>query len=294
MALDWTPNTNHTGFFVAREKGYYKAVGLSVELSTPAQDDYRITPAKKVERGEAHMALCPFESVLSYNTKGTPMRAVALATIFQKDLSAIVVLPDRGITSPKYLDGCSYASYKARYEDAIVKKMIQNDGGKGQLSIGYPDKLGIWETLVNGTYDATWIFRNWEGADASAKGIALKEFIMADYGIPYGYSPVIMANRPQVEANSGLFSKFLKATKRGFLFAQAHPAEAVACLAPFVAESDAQIDLLQSQLLTNPYYGGPEHWGNMVPDKVDAFLEWLYNNGLESRRFMAENLLLKL
>ena len=47
----------------------------------------------------------------------------------------------------------SYASYKARYEDEIVKKMIYNDGGAGRLKIHYPKRLGIWSTLIENKYD---------------------------------------------------------------------------------------------------------------------------------------------
>ena len=32
FVLDWTPNTNHTGLYVAAQKGYFKDVGLEVEI----------------------------------------------------------------------------------------------------------------------------------------------------------------------------------------------------------------------------------------------------------------------
>ena len=74
IALDWTANTNHTGFFVAKEKGFYKELNLDVELLTPDMDDYSVTPAKKVELGEADFALCPFESIVSYQDQGEGFR----------------------------------------------------------------------------------------------------------------------------------------------------------------------------------------------------------------------------
>ena len=33
--LDWTPNTNHTGLYVAKEKGYFKDAGLDVDIKLP-------------------------------------------------------------------------------------------------------------------------------------------------------------------------------------------------------------------------------------------------------------------
>ena len=70
-------------------------------------------------------------------------------SIYQDDVSAIATIKSKYITRPKHLDGKSYASYKARYEDEIVKKMIINDGGKGEINLQYPERLGVWNTLVD-------------------------------------------------------------------------------------------------------------------------------------------------
>lgn len=166
LALDWRPNTNHTGFFVAKHLGFYKEEGLEVDLISAEEDNYEVTPAKKVELGKAHFALCPMESLVSYRTKNNPFDAIAIGTIFQEDISAICTLKSSQIDRPKLLDNKVYASYKARYEDRIVKQMIKNDGGRGLIKISYPKKLGIWNTLLSGEADATWIFINWEGVEA--------------------------------------------------------------------------------------------------------------------------------
>ena len=292
VALDWTANTNHSGFYVAQKKGLYEAEGLKVILETPEKDNYAITPAKKVEMGLADIALCPFESVLSYNTKSKVFHAVAIAGIFREDISAIAVSAKSNITRPKELDGKSYASYKARYEDYIVAQMIKNDGGEGNLKISYPDKLGIWETLLSGKYDATWIFRNWEGIHAKNKGILLRVFSMADFGIPYSYSPVLFAERNRVEISKAEFSSFLRATKQGFLYAQENPSFAANCILPFVAESDKDIDLVQSQEYTNPFYGDATNWGIMEEDNVNNFLRWIKANELENTSLGYKDLVL--
>ena len=74
LALDWTPNINHIGFFIAQEKGFYKELGLDVSITDPSEDNYAVTPAKKIELGQANFALCPTESILSYRTKSKPFR----------------------------------------------------------------------------------------------------------------------------------------------------------------------------------------------------------------------------
>ncbi|WP_396636587.1 ABC transporter substrate-binding protein [Maribacter sp. R77961] len=292
IALDWTANTNHSGFYVAKEKGFYNDLGLEVTLLTPDSDNYEVTPAKKVELGQADFALCPFESIVSYRTKKKPFDAIAIATIFKEDISAIAVLESSGIRSPKDLDGCTYASYKARYEDEIVSQMIKNDGGHGAFVITYPEKLGIWETILNGTADATWIFSNWEGIRAAAEEVKLNLFKMSDYGIPYGYSPVIMASEKAAKEHKKVYSEFIRATKKGFIYTQHNPETAVACIAPFVAVADKNINLLESQKFTSPYYGNTENWGVLEEKHVTDFLNWLQRYQLEETSLSFKDLVL--
>lgn len=238
------------------------------------------------------MALCPFESVVSYRTKASPFDAVAIATIFQEDTSAIATLANGKVQRPSDLDGKRYASYKARYEDEIIRQMIKNDGGAGDFKISYPEKLGIWETIITGAADATWIFRNWEGVQAAEEGIALNLFKMSDYGIPYGYSPVILASENSVIESEGDYARFLEATKKGYLFAQGNPSEAVACIAPFVAKQDKNIDLIKSQKFTSGFYGTMATWGVLGKNKVTEYLKWLSENKLEEQILSFEDLVI--
>ena len=147
LALDWTPNINHIGFFVAKEKGYFKEKGIDLKIISPDIDNYKETPAKKIELGNADFGLCPTETLISFRTKKNKFNLLAVLTIYQKDISAIVVNNKSKIYRPKDLDNKTYASYGARYEDHIIKKLIKNDGGNGNVKIHYPQRLGVWETV---------------------------------------------------------------------------------------------------------------------------------------------------
>lgn len=283
IALDWTPNTNHTGFFIARQLGYYKEEGLDVHILDPSMDNYATTPAKKMELGQVDFAVAPSESAISLNTKPNKAEAIAVAALLQEDVSAIAVLASSDIHCPAELDGKSYASYGARYEDKIVQQMVRNDGGRGELYLNYPDKLGIWNTLLENKADATWIFQNWEGVEAETQGIELRCFELGDYGIPYGYSPVLLAMAPKIKARREEYKAFLKATKTGFLYARANPEAAARILSPFVTEQDRErIDLIKAQQRTNPYYGDAQNWGLMEQVKVARFADWLKAKNIES------------
>jgi ABC-type nitrate/sulfonate/bicarbonate transport system substrate-binding protein len=290
LALDWTPNINHIGFFVAKQRGFYSKQGLKVRILDPITDDYRITPAKKVELGQADFALCPTESLISYQTKSSSFPLKAIAAILQDDLSAIAVRVDSDIQSPRDLDGKTYASYQARYEDGIVQQMIKNDGGEGQLEIVYPQKLGIFETLLSGKYDSTWIFLNWEAVAVDASGESLRYFKMEDYGIPYSYSPVLAANAGLLEEKAEAYRAFLAATKEGYLYAQDNPQAAIRILQLLVPPNDQQIDLVKSLMATAPHFGTATNWGRMQPAKVTEFLEWIRENGLEKASLTADDL----
>jgi ABC-type nitrate/sulfonate/bicarbonate transport system substrate-binding protein len=291
VALDWTPNINHIGFFVAQEKQWFVDAGLDVKLLNPADDNYQVTPAKKVEQGLADFALSPTESVISYRTKATPFPMIAVAAVMQEDLSAIVVLENSEIQSPKELDGTTYASYQARYEDHIVKSMIKNDGGSGEIEIAYPQKLGIWNTLVDGTYDSTWVFMNWEGVEAEKAGIKLRSFKMSDYNIPYSYSPVIIANEKLFEEHLDVYIQCLSLVKAGYLFANSHPEEAAELLRPHLPEKDqSSIDVLRAIELTAPHYGG-DQWGMMDEKVIEDFLQWLRDRDLETSPLSASDII---
>ncbi len=291
IALDWTPTVNHIGILIAHDKGFYLNQQLQVDIENPITDNYNLTPGKKLSMGLVDFAIAPFETVISLNNKQNKVEAKAVYAILQKDLSCIVTLANSGIQSPKELDHKIYASYKARYEDFIVQEMVKANGGKGNLNLSYPDKLGIWETLLTGKADATWIFDNWEGVEAEMQQVALNKFYLHDYGIPYGYSPVIVANGAKLSEYNPAYSKFIQATQHGYIYAQQHPSEAAEILSKHVTERDRmKIDVFKTIERTAPHFGNAEKIGRMHHERVQAFLHWLVKHQLEKDEILNQNL----
>lgn len=291
LALDWTPNTNHIGFLIAKELGLYNKQGIELEFVNPKDDNYLLTPGKKLELDMADFAIAPFETVISLNNKANQVKAIAIYAILQEDVSSIVSLKKSTVESPKFLDGKTYASYKARYEDYIVQEMIKNDGGEGNFKIIYPDKLGIWNTLLNGQADATWIFDNWEGIEASGKNIQLNNFTLDKFNIPYAYSPVVLAKRENLLKHKELYSSFISATKSGFLFVKNNLKESTTILKRYLSNYDLEnIDIEKSITFTIPYFGNESNCGIMKQDKILRFLEWLVDKGLEDKVILEQNL----
>lgn len=291
IALDWTPNINHIGFFIAKELGFYQEAGIQLEILNPLDDHYNLTPGKKLELDLVDFAIAPFETVISLNNKENRVDAMAIFAILQEDLSSIASLASTDLKSPKFLDNKIYASYKARYEDKIVQELVKNDGGTGNIKITYPDKLGIWNTLIEGKADATWIFDNWEGVEADTKNIKLNKWSLKKSDIPYGYSPVIIAKKNNVINHKTTYNNFIKATKKGFVFATKNEMEAVAILEKYISERDKNnIEIKKSLEISKAYFGTQQSCGFMNSENVQSFLQWIVDKKLENSSILHQNL----
>jgi len=285
IALDWTANTNHTGFFVAQANGFYKENGLEVTLRSPAEDNYAMTPAKLVLEDKAQFAIAPSESVIAYNTQ-KEVHLIATAAILQHDASAIVSLKNSGIQRMADLAGKKYASYDARFEDTIVAEMVKKDGGKEPHIKITPEKLGIWDTLLAGKADATWVFMPWEGIMAHHEGIELNSFSLDEFEIPYGYSPVLLAKNHYLEDNHEIAKNFHLATAKGFEWAAENPVDSAKILQKSAAPEDSKNleFLIESQKAINTYYlDSNTNWGSMQADRWSDFTQWLLAHKLLSQ-----------
>ena len=282
LALDWTPNTNHSGFYAARSRGYYDDAGLDVEFVSPAADDYETTPAKRVARGESTLAIAPSESVISYHTHPEYASLVAVAAVCQRDTSAIATLAESGIDRPRDLDGKTYASYDARFEEDIVRQMIRNDGGDGDVEVVTPPKLGILNTLMDGDADATWVFMPWEGLQAGRAGIDLTGFGLAEYDVPYGYTPTVLAHPDTIAERTDALSTFLDASARGYREAADDPdGGARALIEAAAVEFDDEGFVEESQRrIADAYLTAEGEWGVMDRERWDAFVSWLTHEGI--------------
>ena len=277
VALDWTPNTIHSGLYCALEKDFYQEQGLTVQL-LPPDTDYSITPAKRLQKGEVELAICPSESVIAYNETGR-MKLQAIYAILLKDASAIV---STNLQSVAALGEGIYGSYNARYEDSIVKAMVNAAIGKGEgMKIkNSTGKLSLFDEVKNGEVDATWVFMPWEGVEAARDGVKLYHFKTEDYGVPYGYSPVIVRNA-ESSLSSEALKKFVAATAKGYEYAIQNPENAAATLSPHCQPTRSLQFLEESQTSINVFYGGQgPRLGYMESDKWQGWMDWLSTQGL--------------
>lgn len=288
IALDWTANTNHAPIYVALANGYYAEVGLDVEIITPDTDNYTISPATRLVRGEVHVALCPSESIISYRLAPQRIPLIAVAAMLDKDASSIATLTSSGITRPKELDGKCYASYNARFEDATVRALVRADGGKGDLRIVNEPRLDTWDYISRGNADATWIFTAWEGLLAQQSGKQINSFSLTAHEIPYGYSPVFAVRQDTV--NADLVRKFLAATAKGAAFTAQQTEKAAGIVEKEVPPSARGIVSESLGLLVSGGYYRGEAWGMMAPQRWEAWVRWLVNERMLEEGISSEDL----
>ena len=74
LALDWYPNANHAGLFVAQEKGYFEDEGLEVEMYTPVDPS---TVNQTVAAGADDFGINYQPDLLMARAQGVPVVSVA-------------------------------------------------------------------------------------------------------------------------------------------------------------------------------------------------------------------------
>ncbi len=219
LALDWTPNTNHTGIFVALAKGWYKEEGIDLKILPYSE---AASPESLILSGKADLGIGSAEGVVGAAAAGQPI--VSVAAIISKDTSAIVTRKDSGITSPKMLDGKKYAGYGAAFEGPVISKVIKSDGGKGEFQNITANVFGL-EAVLGKQADFAWIFEGWEGIEAQLRGVELNVIPVTKFGVPDRYTPVIETSADLLKSKGDALKRFMKATARGFEFAITNPKE---------------------------------------------------------------------
>lgn len=280
LALDWTSNSMHAGILVAEAKGYFEDNGLDLEIINPVSDNYATAPAKKLSQKLVDLAIAPSESVISYNMSKEPTPLVAIAANLQKDTSAIVTLEPSGIDRPAKMDGRKFASYNARFENDIIRQLVQNDGGEGKFEISNPAVLNTWDSLLEGKADASWVFLPWEGMKAKYERDNLKfyAFQLGDYDIPYGYSPLIISHQDVVDQKGIAIKVFLEAVEEGWRYVYNSPEKAAKELHKHAKQSESENLTFLEESLTmlqpaiNTSY---DRWGFMEGERWVDFIDWM-------------------
>ncbi len=284
IVLDWTPNTNHTGLYVAQAKGYFDAAGFDVEIMQPPEG----STTSLIGAGGAEFGISFQDTLAPAFASDNPMPVTAVATIIQHNTSGIVSLKDTGIDSPSKLTGHSYATWDSPIELAIIKKIVEDDGGNFDDIKLIPNTVTDVVTALQTDIESVWIYYAWDGIATQVAGLDTNFLNFADYGkeLDY-YNPVIIANNDYLNNNPEQAKKVLNAIKQGYEFAIENPDEAADILLEAVPELDEKLIKASQNWLAGQYKAEVAQWGYIDPARWDAFYAWLSENSLIDKEIPA-------
>lgn len=268
FALDWTPNTNHTGLYVARARGWYDEAGVDVEILPYAGT----TPEALMTAGQAECGISFQDAMTFASAAGAPV--VAVLAVLQRTASEVAVLASSDIGRPRDLDGRVYAGFGYPNEEPTLRAMIRADGGTGDFTTVTLDSAA-YEALYAGRADFSISFSAWEGVEAERRGIELRTFRFSDYGVPEFYQVVVACDARWLEREPDLARRFLDATVRGYEAGIEDPEGAVGDLIaenPGVYEADPGLPLASQVFLVE---------GGYLVDEAGRF-------GVQARRTWAD------
>ena len=282
FALDWTPNTNHTGLYVAKEKGWYEEAGLDVDIVF-IEDS---ASATLCATGKAQFAIEAQDTLAAALVGDEPLGITAVAAILQHNTSGIMSRKGDGIDVPQGLMDKTYATWDSPIELAMLKNLVENDGGDFSkvklVPNNFVDEPGA---LAAKQTDAIWVFYGWGAINADVQNFDYDFFFFKDLNSVFDYyTPVIIANNEFLESDPETAKAFLAATRKGYEYAMQNPAEA----ADILIKSDNTGSLKGSEelvkksqeWLATSYIADAEQWGYIDPARWDGFYSWLYDNNL--------------
>lgn len=283
MVLDWTPNTNHTGLYVAEAQDYFKDQGLDVEIIQPGDAG----ADQLVASGKADFGISYQEDVTLARTQGVPL--VSIAAIIQHNTSGFAAPKDKGITSPKDFEGKTYGGWGSPIEKAVIETIMKADGGDvAKMDIINAGDADFF-TMTEKDVDFAWIYYGWTGVEAELRGKDIDMVYLTDYSdkLDY-YTPVLATNEKMIADKPEIVEKMVAAVAKGYEYAIENPEDAANIL--LVAAPDLSQDLVinSQKWLADKYQDDAEQWGVQKLDVWKNYADWMTENGVLEGEFDPE------
>ncbi len=277
VILDWVPNTNHTGMYVALDKGYYEEEGLDVEIIQPTEGG----SADLIAAGQGDFGISYQEQVTYARTAKNSLPVKAIAAVVQHNTSGFASPVEKEIKSPKDFEGKIYGGWGSPMEEAMIKGLMQISGGDfskvDMVDIGAADFF----TSVENDVDFTWIYYGWDGVKSELIDFPINFIKLQDIDPALdSYTPVIIASEDTLENNPELARKFLSATSKGYEFAMENPTGAADSLLNYATELDRDLVVESQKYLANEYKGDAKKWGIMSSEIWTNYTQWMEERGL--------------
>ena len=283
VVLDWTPNTNHTGLYVAEDKGYFKEEGLDVEIIMPGESG----ADQLVASGKADFGVSYQESITQARVQGVPL--VSIAAVIQHNTSGFASPAEKNITSPKDFAGKTYGGWGSPVEKSVISSLMsQEKANVNDVSIVNMGDTDFF-TAVKRDVDFAWIYYGWTGIEAELRGEKMNMVYLTDYSenLDY-YTPVLATNEKKLESNPEQVKKFLKAVSKGYQFAIDNPSQAADSLLKAAPDLDQELVKKSQEWLASRYQDDAPRWGEQKQEIWANYANWMYENKLLEKQLDAK------
>lgn len=276
--LDWTPNTNHTGLFVAKEKGYLAEAGIDLDIKQSPED----SSSDLIINGKAPLGIYFQDALAAKLAKGATVTAVA--AIIEHNTSGILSLKNNNIVEPKNLENKKYGTWNDPIELAMIKTIVEKQGGNyNNINFVPNNDTNSVVPIENKVFDAAWTYYAWDKILADTKNLETNFFYLKDYApeLDY-YSPIIIANNDYLTNNKEEAKKIIQAIKKGYVYAMENPEEAADILIKYSPELKEQRPFIidSQKYLSTRYATNKDNWGLIDKNRWNAFYNWLNNNNV--------------
>lgn len=289
VCLDWTPNTNHTGLYVAQAKGYFKDAGLEVEIVQPPEGG----AASMCAAGQAQFAIDAQDTIAASLAIDDPLPITAVAALIQHNTSGIISRKGEGMDTPKGMENHTYATWDNPIEQAILKNLVEADGGDFSKVTLIPNNITDEAAALKAHQaDAIWIYYAWSGINAELSGLDFDYFALRDLNPTFDYyTPVLIANNDYLAQHSDSAKAFLNAVKQGYEYAIANPEESAQILidgdTTGSLKGSEELVVASQKWLADQYKADVDQWGYIDPARWDGFYQWLWDNQLIAKELPA-------
>jgi putative hydroxymethylpyrimidine transport system substrate-binding protein len=281
LMLDFYPNPDHAGIYMAEKLGYFHDAGLDVTINTPSNP---AEPIKQVAAGRTNLAISYEPEVLLAHQQG--LEIVSVAALVNRPLTSMIWLKKSGIGGIAGLRGKTIATAGIPYQKAYLKTILAraklSPSEVKEVNVGY----GLLPALVGGRAQAMLGgFLNVEGVDLRMRGKAPVVLPVDRLGVPTYDELVLVTSRHELEEEGQAIRLFIAALARGTAAAANSPGATTKAL--LAANSDLDPRLTRAEVettlpLLEPKGAEKQPFGYMSPGRWREFIAWMRGNGLIS------------
>lgn len=283
FALDWMPNTNHTGIYVAKEKGYFEEAGLDVEILLPGE----VGSGQLVATEKADLGVSYQESLMMARNEGLPL--VSVTAIMQHNTAGYASPAEKGIEEPADLAGRIYGANLSPLGEATMKTMMDGSGADvseiESKSIGDSDFF----VAIKRDIDFTLVFQGWTGMEAEIRDVDLNMMYLRDYadGLDY-YTPIVVTSEALIEKDPELVEKFVGAVVKGYEFTIENPDEAAEILIASVPDLNEDLVRHSQPWMSPRYKDDAERFGMQEKVRYEKVRDFMIEHDLIEADFDIE------